>query len=111
MLQSSIQQPLLQRLGRLSLGPTFRALVAISMIWLGRGGSALAQQPNSGQMPFVNWITTLSDSGYTVTDGSETDFPGCTDFQGAYLGAENFTGSAVQFLQGPYIICDTATGC
>jgi hypothetical protein len=79
----SFQHPLLQRLRRLSFGSILRILVAIAMIWMGEG-RALAQQPNSGQMPFVNWITTLSDSGYTVTNGSETDFPGCTVFQSVF---------------------------
>jgi hypothetical protein len=47
---------------------------------LGRGGGALAQPYNSGQTPYTNWITTLQQSGYTVTQGAENNFPGCQYF-------------------------------
>ena len=56
-----------------------RGIATIALFWAG-GGMALAQQPNSGQVPFTNWMTTLQSNGYTVTQGTEANFQGCNDF-------------------------------
>ena len=45
----------------------------------------MAQSPNPGQTPFVNWLTTtLPANGYTVTQGTYTTFPGCSVFITAF---------------------------
>ncbi len=45
----------------------------------------MAQSPNPGQTPFVDWLTTtLPANGYTVSQGTYTTFPGCNVFITAF---------------------------
>jgi hypothetical protein len=54
-----------------------KVATVVVLVW---SGAARAQPYNSGQTPFTNWISTLQNSGYTVTSGTVAPFSGCSYF-------------------------------